>query len=134
MRRKWFIIIGSVVLVAGLAFAGAGFAKSDDCEVRNGTIRLDKQSEADFPDLAKLTFDQAVRNALDAVRGKVLKTELENENGFLVYNVEVVTPEKAVMEVKVDAGSGNVLAMEGDKADNEDHEADRQDGDSERED
>ena len=52
----------------------------------------------------------------------MLKTTLENENGFLVYGVEVVTADKAVMEVKVDAGSGKVLAINPDKADDEEHE------------
>ena len=122
MNKKWIAIIGSGVLVTGLAVAGASFAKSDDSEIRDGTIRLEKQVEADFPALAKLTSDQAVTKALDAVKGKVLKTELENENGFLVYGVEVVTADKAIVDVKVDAGSGKVLAMDRDKADDEEHE------------
>jgi len=123
MNKKWIAIIGSGILATGLAVAGASFAKSDDSEVRDGTIRLEKQVEADFPALAKLTFDQAVQKALDAVQGKVLKTELENENGFLVYGVEVVTADKAIVDVKVDAGSGKVLAMDRDKADEEEHES-----------
>jgi uncharacterized membrane protein YkoI len=123
MNKKWIAIIGSGVLVTGLAVARASFAKSDDSEIRDGTIRLEKQVEADFPDLAKLTSDQAVTKALDAVKGKVLKTELENENGFLVYGVEVVTADKAIVDVKVDAGSGKVLAMDQDKADDEEHES-----------
>jgi uncharacterized membrane protein YkoI len=123
MNKKWIAIIGSGVLVTGLAVAGASFAKSDDSEIRDGTIRLEKQVEADFPALAKLTSDQAVAKALDAVKGKVLNTELENENGFLVFGVEVVTADKAIVDVKVDAGSGKVLAMDQDKADDEEHES-----------
>jgi ABC-2 type transport system ATP-binding protein len=38
--------------------------------------------------------------ALDAVQGKVLKTGIENENGLMVYGVEVVTADKAIVEVK----------------------------------
>jgi uncharacterized membrane protein YkoI len=125
MNKKWIAIIGSGVLATGLAVAGASFAKSDNSEIRNGTIRLEKQVEADFPGLAKLTFDQAVQKALGAVQGQVLKTELENENGFLVYGVEVVTAEKAIVDVKVDAGSGKVLAMDRDKADDEEHGRDK---------
>jgi uncharacterized membrane protein YkoI len=131
MNKKWITIIGSGVLVTGLAAAGTNFAKSDDSDVRDGTIRIEKQAEADFPALAKLTLDQAVAKALDAVQGNVLKTELESENGFLVYGVEVVTPEKAIVDVKVDAGSGKVLAMDRDRADDEDHESGEGDGDRE---
>jgi uncharacterized membrane protein YkoI len=134
MNKKWITIIGCGVLVTGLAVAGASFVKSDDSDVRDGTIRLEKQAEADFPALAKLTLDQAVAKALDAVQGNVLKTELESENGFLVYGVEVVTPEKAIVDVKVDAGSGKVLAMDRDEADDEDHESGEHDGDRDRED
>jgi uncharacterized membrane protein YkoI len=134
MKKKWIAIIGSGVLVIGLAVAGASFAKSDDSEVRGGTIRLENQVEADFPALAKLTSAQAVQKALAAVQGQILKTELENENGFLVYSVEVVTADKTIMEVKVDAGSGKVLAVDRDKADDEEHESGGRDVDRDRED
>ena len=134
MKKKRINIIGSGVLIIGLAVAGTSFAKSDDSEIREGTIRIENQVEADFPALAKITWGQAVQKALAAVHGQVLKTELEEENGFLVYGVEVVTADKAIVDVKVDAGSGKVLAMERDKVDDEDHEHGEKNGDRDRED
>jgi hypothetical protein len=146
MKKKWIAIVGSGVLVAGFAVAGASFAKSDKNEVRSGTIRIENRVEADFPALAKLTYTQAVQKALTAVQGQVMKTELEDENGFLVYGVEVVTPDKSIVDVKVDAGSGKVLATDRDKADDmnhehggysdreESHEAGEHNGDRDRED
>jgi uncharacterized membrane protein YkoI len=62
-----------------------------------------------------------------------LKTELEDENGFLVYGIEVVSADKSVVDVKVDAGTGKVLAMEKDKADDEERES-GEDNDQDRED
>jgi uncharacterized membrane protein YkoI len=62
-----------------------------------------------------------------------LKTELEDENGFLVYGIEVVSADKSVVDVKVDAGTGKVLTMEKDKADDEDRES-GEDNDRDRED
>ena len=121
------------VFVIGIAVAGVSIADSDDNEIRNGTIRIEKQSEAEFPSIARISMDQAVQQALNSVQGQVLKTELEDENGFLVYGVEVVTAEKNVVDVKVDAGSGKVLAMERDKADDEDHDS-GEDNDRDRED
>ena len=122
MKKKWVHIIGSGALIVGLAVVGTSFAKSEDNEIQDGTIRIERQAEADFPSLAKLTFPEAMQKALAAVHGQVLKTQLENEDGFLVYGVEVVTADKVIMEVKVDAGSGKVLAMNRDKVDDEDHE------------
>jgi hypothetical protein len=133
MKKKWIAIIGSGALVTGLAVAGASFAKSEGGGVRGGTIRIEKQSEADFPAMAKISMDQAVQKALASVQGQVLKTELEDENGFLVYGVEVVSADKSIVDVKVDAGTGNVLAMDRDKADGEGHES-GEDGDRDRED
>jgi hypothetical protein len=134
MNKKWILIIGSGVLATGLVVAGASFAKSDVSKVSGGTIRIEKLDKADFPTLTKLTSYQAVQIALDAVPGKVLKTVLENENGFLVYGVEVVTPDKAIMDIKVDAGSGKVLAMNKDDADGEDHNSGKHDSDRDSED
>jgi hypothetical protein len=114
MNKKWITIIGSGVLCTGLAVVGLSFADSDDSAVRGGTIRLEKQVEADFPVLAKRTIDQA--------------------NGFLVYGVEVVTADNSIVDVKVDAGSGKILAMDKDKADDEDHEISEHGRDQDHED
>jgi uncharacterized membrane protein YkoI len=105
MKKQWVAVVGVGIMVAGLAVAGPTYASSDDSGVREGTIRIERKTEADFPSLAKITSDQAVQNALTSVQGKVLKTELENENGFLVYGIELVTPDRSIVDVKVDAGS-----------------------------
>jgi uncharacterized membrane protein YkoI len=122
MKKKWTVIVASSGLIIGIAAAGASFANWDGSDIHNGTIRVEKQSEADFPSLATISTDQAVQKALATVQGQVLKMELEEENGFLVYGVEVVRADKAIMDVKVDAGSGEVLAVERDKVDEEDHD------------
>ena len=44
-----------------------------------------------------------------AVPGKLLSGELTVEDGALEYDFEVVTPEKKVMDVSIDAGTGKVL-------------------------
>ena len=120
MNKFWIAITGVFVMVIGLAVTGTCYNESTENEVQNGTISVKNQSEADFPALARITPDQAVQTALDAKYGNVLKTELEEENGFLVYNIEVVMPDKSIVEVMVDAGSGKILAMEKDHKDIED--------------
>ena len=123
MKKKWIAVIASSVVIMGIAITGASFAESDGNNISNGTIRIQKQSESQFPSMATISMDQAVQQALAAIQGQVLKAELEDENGFLVYGVELVTAENAIVDVKVDAGSGMVLAMNQDKADNEDHDS-----------
>lgn len=62
--------------------------------------------------LAKIDQATAEKAALQAVPGTVVKTELDNENGFVVYSVEVKSADGTVTDVKVDAGNGQVLAQE----------------------
>ena len=70
--------------------------------------------------LAKITADQAKQAALAKFPGAtVQKTTLDDENGSLVYTVELTDASKAAQEVKVDAGNGAVLAVEAGGADNE---------------
>jgi uncharacterized membrane protein YkoI len=58
---------------------------------------------------ATITSAQAETAALAANPGTtVVKTELDNENGFLVYSVELSNG----MDVKVDASNGAVLQIE----------------------
>lgn len=116
-QTKWNTVMGSMVLAIVISFAVAGFANSADREIKNGTIRIDKESETDFPSMAKISINKAIRKAKDPVQGSILKAELENENGFLVYDVEVVSSDGVTTEVKVDAGSNEVLAVERDQAD-----------------
>lgn len=102
-------------MAAALSMAVPSFAAGGSNEVKGGSIVLHHQSEAQFPALAKISHAQAISAALKAVKGRPLKTELEDENGFLVYEVEVVRADNVIMEVMVDAGTGKVLAMERDE-------------------
>lgn len=42
------------------------------------------------------------------VPGNVLKAELEDENGYLVYGIEVVSSDRSVTDVKVDRDTAAV--------------------------
>ncbi|MCL4492213.1 MAG: PepSY domain-containing protein [Nitrospirae bacterium] len=41
----------------------------------------------------------------------MLRVELANENGYLVYRVEIVKADHQIVDVKVDAGNGVVIIM-----------------------
>lgn len=71
--------------------------------------------------LAKITAEQAKNAALNQFPGAVVtKVELDNENGVLVYSVHLTNASGTRHDVKVDAGSGKVLGIEG--QDTGDHE------------
>ncbi|WP_391207109.1 PepSY domain-containing protein [Psychrobacillus sp. L4] len=72
---------------------------------------------ADLQAKAKLTSDEAQVIALKEVPGTVNKSELEDEDGVVVYGFEVKTASGDVKDVKVDAVSGKIVKVE---ADNED--------------
>jgi uncharacterized membrane protein YkoI len=62
--------------------------------------------------LATTTPEQATAAALAAVPGTAGAVELDNENGYVVYSVEVTAADGNSVDVKVDAGNGNVLAQD----------------------
>lgn len=77
---------------------------SPDC-----SIKVPEPEPADLTILAKIPVDQAMAAALAAYPGsRVRAVALENENGCLVYNVLLSNG----LEVKVDAGTGQVLHQE----------------------
>lgn len=89
----------------------------------NGGEQDDATEAANLQQLATITADQASLAAVAAVPGTVQKVELDNENGSVVYSVEIQTTGGQI-DVKVDAGNGKVLAQEAG-----DGEPDHADGD-----
>jgi LPS sulfotransferase NodH len=111
MNKK---LIGTTILTVvflGGGLVGTSAAWTHKSEIRSGSIAVEHRRESQFPDLAKIDAAQAIKAALTRTNGKMLGVRLEDENGFLVYGVKVVTPDKSIVDVKVDAGSGAVLAM-----------------------
>jgi uncharacterized membrane protein YkoI len=94
---------------------------------QTGSIQVRNIDEVGFVDLAKIPFNSAISTALTAVPGKVLKAELENENGFLVYGIEVAKADRQIADVKIDAGNGKVLKIEIDQKDSEGNEGEDSD-------
>jgi uncharacterized membrane protein YkoI len=83
-----------------------------------------EQSEADesaaLAKLAKISEADARNAALAKFPGATIqKVSLEDENGSVVWAVELIDANKAAHEVKVDAGNAAILAVEAGGADNE---------------
>jgi hypothetical protein len=70
------------------------------------------------PAQVKVTADQARAAALAKFPGATVKrVELQDENGTLVWGVELTDASGAAQDVKVDGASGQVLSVEADGPD-----------------
>lgn len=106
MNRKYYI--PALIMAAGVVTAGGlTFAKQFDAE---------NESSADFAK-ATISLSQAVSAAEAQAGGKASKAEFASERGALVYEVEIVTADSKVFDVKVDATNGKVLSSKLDQAD-----------------
>ena len=121
--------IGAVIAVSAPVLL-----KAEDPQEKpiQGSIRLPNEAnqEAAQAGLASITAEQAIATAKSSPQGsggKLLRVELQNEDGFLVYNVELVSPDKKVREIKVDAGANTILRVDVDSADRETENEERAD-------
>ena len=74
---------------------------------------------------AAVTLDLAVAIATQTVPGTASKAEFENEDGQLLWEVEVVDVNGQVYDLIIDANSGKVLEQELDEADEDEDEDDK---------
>jgi uncharacterized membrane protein YkoI len=115
-----------MILVLGALTLGDGLVATADA-AGNGTAQYPAyQSSIRVPEhangergeaarlvaLAKIDATRATSAALAKVSGSVLKVALDNENGNLVYSVEIKTASNGIKDVKVDAGDGAVLHVD----------------------
>ena len=78
----------------------------------------DTQNQAELAKQAKITEEQATKTALEKVPGTVNEVELEDENGTIVYEIEVVSTDGTQQDVKVDAQTGKIVKVEADDVEN----------------
>lgn len=89
---------------------------SDGATEAPGTETKDDSAEAAestaLKSLATITPAEAAAAAVSATPGTAGAVQLENENGFVVYGVEVTASNGSVTDVTIDAGNGSVLVQE----------------------
>ncbi|TFB21421.1 hypothetical protein E3U55_08905 [Filobacillus milosensis] len=117
MKKKFIVpalaaaIIGGGI--AGTALNTSVFAASADTS--NSKVEVtDEQEQQQLEKEATITKDEAISAALKEVAGKAVDTELEDEDGTVVYGVEVTDEQGKKQDVKVDAKTGKVLKVEAD--------------------
>ena len=104
MKRSNYMIFP--MLVAGV-FLTWGLAQSSEST----------HGQAEGQLTAKLSMEEAITKAKTKFPGQVLESELENEDGQTVYEIEIAGTNGVVTEVKVDAQTGELLS-----SDIEDHD------------
>jgi hypothetical protein len=119
--KKNLNLLSGIALALALVFFGAGAGNmalaANQAPGFKSSIKIPEPEPKDLTSLAKIKADQAMASAQAACPGvAVKKVELDNENGWLVYSVEMSNG----MEVLVDAGNGVVLKKE--TAEAEEHE------------
>lgn len=64
---------------------------------------------------AKVSIVEAIATVRENVSGTIIKTELEQKHDRLIWEIEVVTTEKQVKEVHIDAQTGTIIDVEEEK-------------------
>ena len=89
------------------------YAGTATIAVDESTMPEDEAAEAAaLAGLATVSQDAAEAAALAAVSGDIMQAELDNENGFVVWSIEVRDAAGTVHDVKIDAGNAAVLGTE----------------------
>lgn len=103
MKRKIVIAAVTAAVLAG-GTAATAVALTDD-DGHDGAGRGSTASSA----TARVAVGEAVAAGLRAVPGTVTEAELDDEDGGLVWELDVYGSDRAWHDVTVDAGNGKVL-------------------------
>ncbi len=91
-------------------------------DVHSGSILLGKGDDATMAAQTKISASKAIEIANEALPGKVIEAKLENERGYLVWEVEIVKASGKEIELMIDAGNGRLLAAVHEKKEDEEDE------------
>lgn len=115
--RKYLLCAIFVLVVAvfhasqsDLLFAKSSEGNDGGEDAISGSIAVPGESTF-LASLAKVSLVDAIQAAVKNTPGKAVSAELEDDDGFLVYSVDVVNEGK-VTEVTVDAGNKKILKTE----------------------
>lgn len=118
MKKPNSLLIASTALAlctVGILSAVAHDKPDSDEKPVHASVRVERHLDRSaLPALAKISFADALAIASHAAPGAVIKGELEVEDHNLMYSFDVVSPDRVVREVEVDAGNGRVLDVDRD--------------------
>ncbi|MGF6920537.1 PepSY domain-containing protein [Paraburkholderia sp. 40] len=115
-KQRLGMVLGA--LTVGFGLPGGASAAGDghtQAPAYQSSIKVPDQQKGERGEaarlaaLARIDATRATSAALAQVPGTVLKVALDNENGNLVYSVEIKTASNDIKDVKIDAGNGAVV-------------------------
>jgi uncharacterized membrane protein YkoI len=110
--KKILIPALAATIVAGGGFSIANAASLHDKPTSEVQEENDGQNQAELAKQAKITEEAATKTALEKVPGTVNKVEIEDEDGHVVYDVEINAKDGSKQSVKVDAQTGKIVKVE----------------------
>ncbi|MBJ7498362.1 MAG: PepSY domain-containing protein [Sphingopyxis sp.] len=119
MRKISAIALAATVSL-GIGFAaGPAIVHSFETNVAKASKAERKRAEQEAIRTAVqrgelLPLPRVLAIAQSKVRGEVVKVELENEPGFIKYEVKILTPSGRVREVEINARTGALIKIEDD--------------------
>ncbi|GAB4074785.1 hypothetical protein GCM10028778_22880 [Barrientosiimonas marina] len=94
-----------------------------------GTSAFASSGSQDDAKEAAITEEEAINTALEEVPGKAIETDLDDEDGETVYEVDVKGEDGKMWDLDINAQNGDVLQKHAD--DDEGRDEDEDDGDDE---
>ncbi|RDW22319.1 hypothetical protein CWR48_01025 [Oceanobacillus arenosus] len=123
-------VAAAVIIGGGFSYASAATNSTSNALTENSAqVEKEDQSQAELAKQATVTKEAATQTALDQVPGTVGNVELEDEDGTIVYSIEVTAQDGTQQEVKVDATTGEVTKVEAAEADDEEADGEEADDD-----
>jgi uncharacterized membrane protein YkoI len=115
--KKLYLSIGAIgiaiALLAGVAFYYASAQNPTTTEQPpsiTGSVKAPSRASI-LAGLAKIDILKAIEIAKGQQAGTIIAAHLGERNGYVVYNVVVLTADGSSVLVVIDAGNGNVLSV-----------------------
>ncbi|BDY12300.1 PepSY domain-containing protein [Hydrogenimonas cancrithermarum] len=99
--------LSMVVILATLGANGAF------CDELHGSIKIPFfKSEKSVIKKVRISMIQAIKTAKTKAPGQVIKAKLDEEDDYLVYKIEILTPDGREKKLLIDPITGKILEME----------------------
>jgi uncharacterized membrane protein YkoI len=97
-----------LIAIFGFVLVLAGSAQADNDDDQDRALRALEAGEI-------LPLDEILRGVADVAAGVPIEVELERDDGFWVYYLEIRDARGRIVELEVEAATGRILEIENDE-------------------